>query len=72
MGACSARPNHPSLDHITTHTNFTEFIEVAPGFWNYRTDFHVSILNLKVCRVYLCHDSHSAEPFSASLPLACP
>lgn len=40
MGTSSSRENHPP-EIQRTHPHFRCFIEVAPGFYNYRTDFRL-------------------------------
>eukprot|EP01043_Picozoa_sp_COSAG02_P067182 COSAG02_NODE_10703_length_1879_cov_2.104494_2_plen_216_part_00 len=40
MGSSASRENHPP-EIQRAHPNFRCFIEVAPGFYNYRTDFRL-------------------------------
>lgn len=40
MGSSGSRENEPP-EIERTHPGFESFIEVAPGFWNYRTDFRL-------------------------------
>ena len=46
MGNSPSHGNQPP-EFDRTFPHFVHFVEVSPGFWNYRTDFHVSVLNIK-------------------------
>ena len=78
MGTCSARPNHPSETFQKSHPAFTHFIEVAPGFWNYRTDFYVSAARLnfkthmsvaKLASVRACERARARELYTHTTAL---